>query len=172
MSKLKKIPFWVYWLAGFVFVIGIIIGYYTSINYIFIDEKKEYSENHYEKSHRATTEHEEYEEYEKSEDYEEYSGKENKGANVNIQVPNKSISKEELAKHNKNSDCWVVYKGVVYDVTAWLEKHPGGAEKIAQFCGSKEFEQGFVKKHKSSTDKKLNEAARKGFIKAVGEYQD
>ncbi|KAJ1674841.1 hypothetical protein EV182_002454, partial [Spiromyces aspiralis] len=32
---------------------------------------------------------------------------------------------EEIAKHNKPDDCWVVIHKFVYDVTAYLKFHPG-----------------------------------------------
>lgn len=28
---------------------------------------------------------------------------------------------EEVQKHNKSSDCWIIYKEKVYDVTPFLE---------------------------------------------------
>jgi fatty acid desaturase len=32
----------------------------------------------------------------------------------------------EIGRHNKKSDCWIVIDGVVYDVTRWVDRHPGG----------------------------------------------
>ena len=32
----------------------------------------------------------------------------------------------EISLHNQTSDCWVVIDGLVYDVTTWIETHPGG----------------------------------------------
>lgn len=45
------------------------------------------------------------------------------------------ISKAEVAKHNKPSDCWVIISGNVYDVGNYLELHPGGADVIIPYCG-------------------------------------
>ncbi|MEW6748806.1 MAG: cytochrome b5 domain-containing protein [Candidatus Micrarchaeota archaeon] len=45
------------------------------------------------------------------------------------------VSAAELALHDNESDCWVLYDGDVYDVTAFLPNHPGGAEAIAPYCG-------------------------------------
>jgi len=36
------------------------------------------------------------------------------------------FSWDEISKHNKETDCWLVVKGNVYDVTTWVNKHPGG----------------------------------------------
>lgn len=58
-------------------------------------------------------------------------------------VPEKEFSMEEVAKHNKKEDLWVVVKGVVLDVTDWLDEHPGGPQAIMNFMGrdaTEEFE--------------------------------
>lgn len=33
---------------------------------------------------------------------------------------------DEVIKHDKPEDCWIVVHGKVYDVTEWVPKHPGG----------------------------------------------
>lgn len=38
----------------------------------------------------------------------------------------KAYTVAEVAKHNVPSDCWLMIKGKVYDVTGWGEEHPGG----------------------------------------------
>lgn len=38
----------------------------------------------------------------------------------------KSYSKSEVAEHNKRDDCWIIIKDKVYDVTSYVEEHPGG----------------------------------------------
>lgn len=35
---------------------------------------------------------------------------------------------DEVKKHDKEDDCWLVIGGKVYDVTAYLPEHPGGAD--------------------------------------------
>ncbi|KAI1761809.1 Flavocytochrome c [Hypoxylon sp. FL1150] len=60
-----------------------------------------------------------------------------------FEVPDKEFSMEEVAKHNKKDDLWVVVKGVVMDVTNWLDEHPGGPQAIMNFMGrdaTEEFE--------------------------------
>mmetsp|Transcript_32073 Transcript_32073/g.63586 ORF Transcript_32073/g.63586 Transcript_32073/m.63586 type:complete len:504 (-) Transcript_32073:650-2161(-) len=45
------------------------------------------------------------------------------------------ISFEEIAKHNNRNSCWVVLHGVVYDMTKFLDEHPGGAAIILKQAG-------------------------------------
>lgn len=68
------------------------------------------------------------------------------------------ITRAELAKHNTQADCWVAYKGVVYDVTGWLPRHPGSAGAIAPFCGTaEEFAAAFNKKHGTTKEGRLQQ---------------
>jgi flavocytochrome c len=60
-----------------------------------------------------------------------------------FQIPEKEFTLEEVAKHNTKEDLWVVVKGVVMDVTNWLDEHPGGPQAIMNFMGrdaTEEFE--------------------------------
>ena len=42
---------------------------------------------------------------------------------------------EEIRKHNKDTDCWVVLYGNVLDVTKFLADHPGGLDPINDLGG-------------------------------------
>eukprot|EP00973_Karenia_brevis_P074949 10414579-Karenia_brevis.AAC.1 len=42
---------------------------------------------------------------------------------------------EEVAKHNKKGDCWVVVDGQVLNVNNFLSQHPGGELAILTFAG-------------------------------------
>ncbi|KAH8679889.1 fumarate reductase-like protein [Tricladium varicosporioides] len=60
-----------------------------------------------------------------------------------FKVPEKEYTMEEVAKHNTKEDLWVVVKGVVMDLSNWLEEHPGGPQAIMNFMGrdaTEEFE--------------------------------
>ncbi|KNG82626.1 fumarate reductase [Aspergillus nomiae NRRL 13137] len=52
-----------------------------------------------------------------------------------FEIPATEYSMEEIAKHNKKDDLWIVVKGVVLDVTNWLDEHPGGANALFNFMG-------------------------------------
>jgi cytochrome b involved in lipid metabolism len=39
----------------------------------------------------------------------------------------KTYSLASVASHSTPSDCWVIVRDKVYDVTAWVPQHPGGA---------------------------------------------
>ncbi|KAJ2681944.1 Cytochrome b5 [Coemansia spiralis] len=41
----------------------------------------------------------------------------------------------EIAKHNTRKDIWIVISNNVYDVTGFLEEHPGGEEVILEYAG-------------------------------------
>ncbi|KAG1050368.1 hypothetical protein G6F43_007353 [Rhizopus delemar] len=43
--------------------------------------------------------------------------------------------REEVKKHCTRSSCWVVVQNKVYNVTSFLQDHPGGSEFILQFAG-------------------------------------
>ncbi|GKF43517.1 delta(8)-fatty-acid desaturase-like protein [Tanacetum coccineum] len=45
------------------------------------------------------------------------------------------ITSEELQKHNKASDLWILIQGKVYDVTEWVKIHPGGDIPLMNLAG-------------------------------------
>ncbi|KAL5383685.1 hypothetical protein DPSP01_005790 [Paraphaeosphaeria sporulosa] len=45
------------------------------------------------------------------------------------------ISYDEVQKHVTKDDCWVIINGLVYDMTEFLEAHPGGPNAIIQQAG-------------------------------------
>ena len=54
----------------------------------------------------------------------------------------RDISRGELALHKSKADCWVALHGRVYDISGFIDDHPGGPESIVHLCGrdgTKEF---------------------------------
>lgn len=41
----------------------------------------------------------------------------------------------QVSAHATANDCWTTMNGVVYNVTPFVSKHPGGVEAISQVCG-------------------------------------
>lgn len=42
----------------------------------------------------------------------------------------------EVAEHNTRDDCWAAIDGGVYNLTSWIDRHPGGSDKIIPLCGT------------------------------------
>jgi cytochrome b involved in lipid metabolism len=42
---------------------------------------------------------------------------------------------EEVSKNASATSCWSIIYGNVFNLTKWIAKHPGGAEKIRAICG-------------------------------------
>ena len=45
------------------------------------------------------------------------------------------LTLEEVMKHDSSTSCWSIVYGNVFNLTKWITKHPGGAEKIRAICG-------------------------------------
>ena len=45
------------------------------------------------------------------------------------------ITVAQVATHNKATDCWIIIKSDVYDLTSYIQQHPGGAGVLTNLCG-------------------------------------
>uniref|UniRef100_A0A3Q1ALE8 Cytochrome-b5 reductase n=1 Tax=Amphiprion ocellaris TaxID=80972 RepID=A0A3Q1ALE8_AMPOC len=45
------------------------------------------------------------------------------------------VTEEELQKHNRRDDCWTCIRGMVYNVTPYMDYHPGGEEELMKAAG-------------------------------------
>jgi len=79
--------------------------------------------------------------------YQNDKGNQVSGSKVDILTQNKInqlsssgkslvLSIQELSKHNKSSDCWMLISGNVYDITSFFGSHPGGNATMAATCGT------------------------------------
>ena len=55
---------------------------------------------------------------------------------------------DQVNRHNKKNDAWIVYRGNVYNITKWITRHPGGG--IIMKGVGKNIDQLFKKFHSHS----------------------
>ena len=48
----------------------------------------------------------------------------------------KEYTEEEIYKHNEEEDCWLLIHNRVYNVTKYMDSHPGGPEIMTQAAGN------------------------------------
>ena len=41
----------------------------------------------------------------------------------------------QVAQHNTPGDCWTVINGVIYSMSDFVNRHPGGPDRIIAICG-------------------------------------
>jgi flavocytochrome c len=76
----------------------------------------------------------------------------------------KEYTKEDVAKHNKKGDCWVILWDQVYDVSKFMIDHPGGEDSILLYAGQDATEQ-FDLMHQNSVLKKYGPSLLIGKLK-------
>ena len=42
---------------------------------------------------------------------------------------------EEVSEHNTTDNCWIIINNEVYDITSFLDKHPGGSSILMTVAG-------------------------------------
>lgn len=57
-----------------------------------------------------------------------------------LQTPSDSVVKnvitwDEVAKHNTRNDCWIVVNSIVYNLSTFRKKHPGGSKILEFYAG-------------------------------------
>ena len=57
------------------------------------------------------------------------------GQSDSTQPSTKTYSLADVSKHKTQNDCWIVINSNVYNVTSYLDFHPGGADMILMVCG-------------------------------------
>ena len=66
-----------------------------------------------------------------------------------VPTPKVVTLKDQVASHNKSSDCWMIINGHVYDITTYFGIHPGGNSTMEKYCG-KDGSPGFTTKDKNN----------------------
>ena len=46
-----------------------------------------------------------------------------------------TVTMDQVSKHNKKTDAWIVISGLVYDVTDFIDFHPGSSAILFEQCG-------------------------------------
>ena len=52
------------------------------------------------------------------------------------ETENESYTMTQIAEHGDATSCWTAIEGNVYDMTEYIEEHPGGSRAILVICGS------------------------------------
>ena len=58
-----------------------------------------------------------------------------------FRVPEREYTLDEVSNHNTKEDLWIVVKGVVLNLTDWVEEHPGGPQALYAHMGKDATEQ-------------------------------
>ncbi|KAK4503249.1 hypothetical protein PRZ48_006677 [Zasmidium cellare] len=77
-----------------------------------------------------------------------------------------TISGDELASHNTRDSCWIAIKGTIWDVTSFVDQHPGGASLILKVAGQDATEQYETFHDLELVEKTLGDAAKRGIADA------
>ena len=75
-------------------------------------------------------------------------------ASVASAAPTKTYTATQVKTHHTTTNCWVVIKGGVYNLTAFKKGHSGGEAAILPLCG-KDGTKVFVGQHASTAAVKL-----------------
>ncbi len=75
------------------------------------------------------------------------------------------FTREEVEKHNEDGDIWLIIDGIVYDVSKWIYKHPGGYKQIKCMAG-KDCSEVFKTFHNEKISRNMLPAFRVGRITA------
>ena len=78
----------------------------------------------------------------------------------------KEFTIEEVKKHNKETDLWIVWRGKVLDLTKFVNEHPGGVDVLMETAGG-DATQGFEDIGHSSDAIKLAEDHAIGTLKGA-----
>ncbi|KAI0980522.1 hypothetical protein GJ496_003802 [Pomphorhynchus laevis] len=73
----------------------------------------------------------------------------------------------EISKHDSTESCWIVVHGNVYDVTEYLDHHPGGSYAMMSFAGAEDCTDAFMDIGHSYIAKDIMKKFRIGRVKSA-----
>jgi len=80
------------------------------------------------------------------------------------QSQDREFTKDEVSRHNKDGDCWIILWDEVYDVTSFMNDHPGGKDSILEY-GGKDGTDTFDLIHQDTVLKRYGPGLRIGKLK-------
>lgn len=91
------------------------------------------------------------------------------GTAANQTTQDMAVASAELAKHNMESDCWVLHNGSVFDISSYVAQHPNYQNVLVPHCGlsNSSFDDAFMGEHETS---KIQQLIEEGELK--GELED
>ena len=75
------------------------------------------------------------------------------------------ITTTEFEQHHATTDCWVLIKGEVYDISNFITEFQSQRDAISQFCGTFGFESGFLGENPQFTETVISSSTLRGVIK-------
>ncbi|GMM31375.1 Irc21 protein [Martiniozyma asiatica (nom. inval.)] len=73
------------------------------------------------------------------------------------------ITLDELAKHKNPGDYWIALGRKIYNITDYIDYHPGGAKILLAYCG-KDATDAFMKYHRWVNADRMLDACFLGFL--------
>ncbi len=71
-------------------------------------------------------------------------------------APAPTYTAQSVSLHNNANDCWTIVSGFVYDITSYINQHPGGRRQIIQSCGIDSTDMFYqVSQHSNNTTQNL-----------------
>ena len=67
----------------------------------------------------------------------------------------RQITREELARHDQEDDCWKAIDGYVYDITEYIPSHPTRPRTVTRWCGREATEAYHDVPHSAAADAML-----------------
>lgn len=79
------------------------------------------------------------------------------------------LNMTEISKHNKQTDCWMLINGKVYNITSYFGSHPGGNGTMLATCG-KDATAAYATKNSSATSSNGRSAHSSGAQSLLTNY--